>query len=135
MSSTKNSHHHTILVVDDDGVLRMYAAEILRDAGYEVIEAADTAAAMATLEARTDIRLLFTDVQLPPGRDGLSLARQVTDLWPDVLLLITSGGPKILDDDVPHEARFITKPYSDRQLLGHIEAMIADRCAADQVLR
>lgn len=70
--------------------------------------------------------------QLPLGRDGLSPARKVTDLWQDVLLLITSGGLKILDEDIPHEARFLTKPYSDRELLRHMEAMIADRYAATE---
>jgi CheY-like chemotaxis protein len=119
-----------ILVVDDNGVLRMHAAELLKEAGYEVLEAADTEAAVGFLEARSDIKLLFTDVQLPAGRDGLSLAQQVTRQWPDVLLLITSGGPKIADESIPHDARFLTKPYSNREVLGHIDAMIKDQAEA-----
>lgn len=116
-----------ILVVDDNAVLRMHAAELLKEAGYDVLEAADTEVAVGLLESRRDIRLLFTDVQLPAGRDGLSLAQQVKEQWPKVLLLITSGGPKVMDESIPHEARFLTKPYSNREVLGHVEAMIRDQ--------
>lgn len=116
-----------ILVVDDNAVLRMHAAELLKEAGYDVLEAGDTEVAVSLLETRRDIRLLFTDVQLPAGRDGLSLAQQVKEQWPNVLLLITSGGPKVMDESIPHEARFLTKPYSNREVLGHVEAMIKDQ--------
>jgi CheY-like chemotaxis protein len=119
-----------ILVVDDNGVLRMHAAELLKEAGYDVLEAADTETAVGFLETRSDIRLLFTDVQLPAGRDGLSLAQQVKEQWPKVLLLITSGGPKVSDESIPHEARFLTKPYSNREVLGHVDAMIKDQAEA-----
>ena len=105
----------------------MHAAELLREAGYGVVEAPDTSAALSILEERTDISLLFTDVQLPTGKDGLALAEQVRRRWPDILLLITSGGPKVMDEKIPHEGRFITKPYSDREVLGHVAAMIADQ--------
>ncbi len=114
----------TILVVDDNGVLRMHAAELLREAGYKVVEAGDAAAAIEVLEQRPEVRLLFTDVQMPGGKDGLSLAQQVRKRWPDMHLLITSGGSKIADESIPHEARFLTKPYSDWQVLGHVKAMI-----------
>lgn len=119
-----------ILVVDDNGVLRMHAAELLKEAGYDVLEAPDSETAVGLLETRTDIRLLFTDVQLPAGRDGLSLAQQVKKQWPDVLLLITSGGPKVMDEAIPHDARFLTKPYSNREVLGHVEAMIKNQTEA-----
>ncbi len=116
----------TILVVDDNAVLRMHATELLREAGYKVVEAGDAAAATAILEAQPGIRLLFTDVQMPGAADGLSLAQQVSRRWPATRLLITSGGSKILDESLPQDARFITKPYSDWQVLGHIKAMTED---------
>ncbi len=116
----------TILVVDDNGVLRMHAAEILREAGFAVVEAGDAAAATRILEARTDISILFTDVQMPGGADGLSLAQQVKQRWPTMRLLITSGGAKIMDENIPEDARFLTKPYTDWQILGHVRAMIED---------
>lgn len=122
----------TILVVDDNGVLRMHAAELLRDAGYGVVEAGDAAAATEILEVQPSIRLLFTDVQMPGGRDGLSLAQQVRKRWPSMQLLITSGGAKIMDESIPPEARFLTKPYSDWQVLGHVRAMMEDGGAASR---
>lgn len=116
----------TILVVDDNGVLRMHAAELLREAGYKVVEAGDAAAALGILQDRADVRLIFTDVQMPGAEDGLSLAQQVKQRWPAMRLLITSGGSKIMDESLPDDARFLTKPYSDWQVLGHVKAMIDD---------
>ena len=116
-----------ILVVDDNAILRMHAAELLRDAGYGVVEAPDTNVALTILEGRSDIRLLFTDVQLPTSSDGLALAEQVQRRWPKILLLITSGGPKVMDEKIPRDGRFLTKPYSDREVLGHVGAMIANQ--------
>lgn len=120
----------TLLVVDDNGVLRMHAAELLREAGYKVIEAGSAAAATEILEGNPDIRLLFTDVQMPGAEDGLSLAQQVKKRWPAMRLLITSGGSKIMDESLPHDARFLTKPYSDWQVLGHVKAMIDEGAAS-----
>ena len=116
---------HTILVVDDNAVLRMHSAELLKEAGYLVVEAPDVATALSHLASRPEIRLLFTDVQMPGGNDGLFLVQKVREQWPHVLLLITSGGAKVSDESIPHEARFLTKPYSDREVVGHIAAMIS----------
>src|SRR5277367_5526302 len=71
-----------VLVVEDEELLRLHAANLLEDHGYRVIEAANAAAALKVLETRNDVRLLFTDIQMPGRIDGMDLARQVHARWP-----------------------------------------------------
>ncbi|WP_158808849.1 response regulator [Beijerinckia sp. L45] len=114
-----------VLVVDDEALLRWHAADLLSSAGYQVVEADDAASALRIIEDRGDIRLLFTDVQMP-GRTGLDLAREVHERWPNVLLLVTSGGVKLADSEIPDHGRFVAKPYEERDLLQHVDGLIAE---------
>jgi two-component system, response regulator PdtaR len=99
-------------VVDDEELLRMSAAGLLEDHGFEVIEAANAAAALRELEAHPDVRLLFTDIQMPGGSNGMDLAREVHARWPNVLLIITSGQVRPRDAEIPDDGRFVGKPYN-----------------------
>jgi CheY-like chemotaxis protein len=120
----------TILVVDDDPILRVHISELLQDAGYQVLEASNTDEALAVLEQHSNIKLLFTDVQMPPGADGIALAEIVQNRWPDVSVLVTSGGLNLSDDDIPDGGEFVSKPYSRKLLLSRIERMIANNISA-----
>ncbi len=100
-----------ILVVDDEELLRALACDLLEDAGFSVIEAANSEQALQILNEQPDVGLLFTDVQMAPGIDGMELARQVHDQWPNILLLVTSGGRAIVERDIPDAGRFQQKPY------------------------
>jgi CheY-like chemotaxis protein len=64
----------TVLIVEDEAILRVNAAEIIQDAGFKVMEAANADEAIAILEARSDICIVFTDIQMPGSMDGLKLA-------------------------------------------------------------
>jgi CheY-like chemotaxis protein len=79
------------LVVDDEELLRLFAAGLLEEHGFEVLEAENAAAALKVLESHHGVRLLFTDIQMPGVLNGLDLAREVHARWPGVLLVITSG--------------------------------------------
>ena len=79
------------LVVEDEALVRMYACEILEERGFNVLQAATAERALKVMEAAPDVRLLFTDIQMPGAFDGMDLARQVHARWPKVLLVITSG--------------------------------------------
>jgi len=101
------------LVVDDDALIRMDAADILFDAGFRPYEACDADNAIAILEDSADqIQLLFTDVQMPGVRDGFALARECAARWPHIKILIASGQAKPGLDDLPDGAVFIAKPFS-----------------------
>jgi two-component system, response regulator PdtaR len=104
--------HPVALVVDDEEILRMSAAGLLEDHGFEVIEAANAAEALRELEAHPDVRLLFTDIQMPGGSNGMDLAREVHARWPHVLLVITSGQVRPRDSEIPDDGRFVGKPYN-----------------------
>ena len=90
-----------ILVVDDDALLRMHAAGLLEDNGFGVVEAENADAALKLLETRDDVRMLFTDIQMPGSCDGMDLARQVHARWPSILLVITSGHIKPAEAENP----------------------------------
>ena len=80
-----------ILIVEDDYLIRTHAGEVIRDAGFEVVEASNADEAIMILESRRDIRVLFTDVRMPGSMDGLKLAHAVRDRWPPVHIVATSG--------------------------------------------
>jgi CheY-like chemotaxis protein len=105
-------------------LLRMHASEILEESGYTVVEADSAEEALKVMEARKDVRLLFTDIQMPPGCNGLELARQVHERWPSVLLVITSGQIKPTKAEIADDGRFIRKPYRAKDLLGEIDELI-----------
>ena len=99
-----------VLVVEDETLIRELVAEELEVAGYTVVIANDADQAIAILEARQDIHLVFTDINMPGSMDGLKLAAAVRDRWPPVhIIIITSG--KIRPLEIPANALFIPKPY------------------------
>ncbi len=107
-----------VLVVEDNYLLRMDAADMIEAAGFEVIEAANADDAIAILEARNDIAVVFTDVQMPGSMDGLRLARAVRGRWPPIKIVTTSGQRIIEETDLPEGGRFLPKPYSPLQVSG-----------------
>ena len=73
-----------ILVVEDETFVRMDAVEMLRTAGFDVLEAVNAKEAIQMLERNSDIRLIFTDIDMPGSMNGLKLAAAVRDRWPPV---------------------------------------------------
>ena len=108
---------HCCLIVEDEEIVRMNAAELLSDAGFKVIEAANADQAWAILKEREDIGILFTDVHMPGSMDGFVLAQRVHACWPYIHLVITSGLLRPRQQDVPDHGRFLPKPYRQTQLL------------------
>jgi CheY-like chemotaxis protein len=102
----------TVLVVEDEFLIRQVLQIELEDAGYEVILADSADGAIAILEARADIHLVFTDIDMPGSMDGLKLAACVRDRWPPIHIIITTG--KARPREIPANALFIPKPYVGR---------------------
>jgi CheY-like chemotaxis protein len=121
----KNTTHPLALVVDDEELLRLFAAGLLEDHGFEVIEAENAAAALRVLESHRDVRLLFTDIQMPGRSDGMDLAREVHARWPHVLLVITSGQVRPRDGEIPDDGRFIGKPYNEADLFNEVDDLMS----------
>ena len=114
-----------VLVVEDEFLIRIDSVDMIRDFGFEVIEATDADEAIALLESIAGIKVVFTDIQMPGSMDGLKLAAAVRDRWPPVALLITSGKVRPPTDDMPTGARFIPKPYSPWQLEEQLHTLTA----------
>jgi CheY-like chemotaxis protein len=106
-----------VLVVEDDFLLRMDAVDIVRNAGFEAIEAANADQAIAIIEADPDIHIVFTDVQMPGTMDGLRLARFIRDRWPPIKIVATSGRLRVAQEDLPKGSIFVPKPYTPEQII------------------
>ncbi|MDE4909232.1 response regulator [Methylobacterium sp. 092160098-2] len=115
------------LVVDDDGMVRMAAIDILEDAGFATFAAASGDTALLVLEEHhACIVLLFTDVQMPGVHDGFALARKVASAYPHVSIVVASGQAKPGPNDLPDGARFIGKPFSVDIVNHHLREVLPD---------
>lgn len=122
MSDTKP----TILVVEDDTLIRMLGVNILEEAGFEVLEAANADEGIAILSEHGHVRLLFSDIDMPGSMDGVELARLVHDRWPSIRLLLTSGHHNLPEAAIPDDGKFVRKPWSEEFLIGKIRAILSD---------
>ena len=109
-----------ILVVENEALIRMSAIHALEDAGFETVEAGNADDAMKILELRSDIRAIFTDIDMPGTLDGIRLARLVRGRWPPIHLILTSGLTCPIGEDFPANGRFIRKPYSPEHVIAAI---------------
>lgn len=114
----------TVLVVEDDPVLRLCITDDLSDRGFELFEAADAQEAIDQLTRHETIGVMFTDVDMPGDMNGLGLAALVTDRWPPVRIIVTSGKHCLSGADLPDASRFLPKPYSPATVATTIRDMI-----------
>lgn len=121
-----------VLVVEDEMLLRMRAADMVEDAGFTPVEAVDADEAVAILDSRSDIALLFTDIQMPGTMDGLKLAHAVHARWPKIKIILVSGQLKAANIDIPAESRFFRKPLEAREMIAEMQSMIGKDGAEPQ---
>jgi CheY-like chemotaxis protein len=113
-----------VLVVEDEMLLRMRAVDMVEDAGYISAEAVDADEAMAILQSRSDIALLFTDVQMPGSMNGLQLAHVVHARWPPIKIILASGQLKLSTSDIPKNSRFFGKPLKSDEMVAQMREML-----------
>lgn len=124
MSLTSARSSTNVLVVEDEMVLRLRAVDIVEDAGFTAVEAVNADEALSILESRSDISLLFSDIQMPGSMDGLTLAHAVHERWPEIKIILVSGQVKLSDADRPVDSRFFGKPLVVKQMIGELQEMI-----------
>ena len=117
----------TVLVVEDDEILRTCTANVVADAGFTPVEAANADEAFAILENRSVIALLFTDIQMPGSMDGLDLARTVHERWPAIKIILVSGRAELSERKRPVNSRFFQKPFAMKQMIEGLQEMISSR--------
>ncbi len=115
----------SVLVVEDEALVRMAIVNFLEDEGFEVFEARDSNEALRLLVAKPSIHVMFTDVDMPGGMDGLRLAAAVRDRWPPVKIIVTSGHRSVRLEDLPKEAIFFSKPYNPDVVATTVRQMAA----------
>ena len=119
----EKTHRPVVLIVEDEFLLRMDAMDMVAAAGFEVLEAANADEAIEILEARPDVAVVFTDIQMPGSMDGLKLARAVRGRWPPIKIVATSGQIEVKPTDLPEGGRFLPKPYSPTDVTGMLREM------------
>jgi CheY-like chemotaxis protein len=125
MNADKSVTSPLVLVVEDEPLVRMTAADELDEAGFQVLEATNADEALALLEEHADkVQVLFTDVDMPGSMNGMALAQQVYERWPHVLLLISSGYSQPCPGEIPDHGHFVPKPYYGATLVRHITEMM-----------
>jgi len=112
-----------VLVVEDEPLLRMMAVDLVESAGFVAVEAANADEAVQILETRTDIRIVFTDIDMPGSIDGMMLAAAVRDRWPPIEIIITSGHRLVKDLDLPAGSVFFPKPYDTAKVTATLHRM------------
>ena len=116
----------TVLLCEDDGLILFATAEVLREAGLTVIEAANASAALAAVQAHPSVAVLITDFGLP-DMPGLELARRTRLQRPDLPVLFVTGEAAITGLDAVAGARLLLKPYRETELIGIVGELLAQR--------
>ena len=114
-----------VLVVEDHSILRLIAVDFVEEAGFEAIEAGGADEAIAILEARPDIRVVFTDIQMPGSMDGIKLAAYIRRRWPPIELILTSAHHHCLKSDLPERGVFFSKPYNCYDIVAELRRFTA----------
>jgi two-component system, response regulator PdtaR len=112
-----------VLVVEDEFLVRLDTLEAIKAAGFKAYEAANADEAIAILEQNCDIRVVFTDINMPGSMDGIRLAHCVRDRWPPVQFIVTSALLKFREAELPDGSLFLSKPYSFEQIVHNIEKL------------
>lgn len=114
-----------VLVVEDEPLNLLTASLMIQEAGFKVYEASNADTAIALLEKHVDIRILFTDIDMPGSMNGLKLAAAVRNRWPPVEIIVTSGAVKVSADQIPERGVFLPKPYALDDVVTTIQRMAA----------
>jgi CheY-like chemotaxis protein len=127
MDQQQHDSRPVVLLVEDEPLVRMLGIDVLEEAGFEVVEAANADEALSQLQARPDVQVLFTDIDMPGKLDGLDLARAVHEQRPEIGLLIASGKVRPSPGEIPDSGRFLPKPYE----LGAVVRIVREMTGPD----
>jgi len=113
MENLPTAQPRNFLVVDDDPIIRADISAIVRDCGFEVWEAANTAEALSLLDAAHDtFAAIITDINMPGTRSGAVLANHARAMWPHINIIVVTGGRKPMPGELPYQTRLLSKPVS-----------------------
>lgn len=122
-----SEHKPTLLIVEDEILIRLVAADFLRTKGYRILEASNAAEALSIFAAGEPIELVFSDIDMPGKMNGGALAQWIQKYFPDVKIILTSGDSASAEESsiVAECGPFLKKPYSHETLLVQIKRLLA----------
>ncbi|QRM35787.1 response regulator (plasmid) [Microvirga sp. VF16] len=113
-----------VLVVEDETLVRMFMADFLDEAGFKVFEAVNADEALTVLQARPDIQVVVTDIEMPTGSmNGLKLSRTIQERWSGVGVVISSRRERPGPDDLSDRVAFLGKPYLPNTIIAVFRQM------------
>lgn len=115
---------HTVLVVDDEAIIRFELVDMLEEAGFDVLDASDADEAVAIMETHPEIGAVVTDVQMPGSMDGIKLVHYIRNRWPPAVLFIVSAQKLADDRSLPERTSFYGKPLDSRRLIRDLNAAL-----------
>ena len=119
------THAVSVLVVEDEALIRMDIADQLERDGFFVFEASNADQAIVVLNAEPSVRIMFTDIDMPGSMDGLKLAAAVRDRFPPVQIIVTSGHRSVELSEMPAGSVFFSKPYQHAAVMASMRQMLA----------
>ena len=125
MGKSMPSTGKTILIVEDEALIRFDLIDFFEHAGFSVVEAESADEAITILDREISIQVVLTDVQMPGSMDGLKLAHHIRNCFPPTLLVVTSGVLNPSMSEMPTNSFFAAKPINRKHVLNQIERMIA----------
>jgi len=114
-----------VLVVENEPLLLLMAGDLVEQAGFLPIYAKNAAEAVDILERRSDVCIVFTDVDMPGGMNGIELAALVRDRWPPIQFIVVSGHLNVMSDNLPDKSRFFRKPYDSSRIVDALTELAA----------
>ncbi|WP_296744635.1 response regulator [Mesorhizobium sp.] len=123
MGQSKPIDMNSILIVEDEAIIRFELIDLFEDEGYRVFEAENADEAIAIMKRNSTIRIVLTDIDMPGSMDGLKLAHYLRERYPPTLLLIASGRVSVPEKDLPDYSAFLSKPFDPARLMRTIDRM------------
>jgi two-component system, response regulator PdtaR len=117
----------TVLVVENEALVRLALVDWLEEEGLVVLEACDADQAIALLNTHPEVELLLTDIRMPGSMDGIRLAHGVRNRWPTVKIIVVSGLVNTQQSELPVDTVFIPKPYLHQTLWGAMSHLTKGR--------
>jgi CheY-like chemotaxis protein len=115
-----------ILLIEDEPLQQIFLSDLIAEAGFEVIEVGSAEQGLAVLESRSDVRIVFADLDMPQSIDGLRIAAAIRDRWPPIEIILTSGRTSPAMEMIPARSCFVVKLYVTSQIIGAIQSFAAD---------
>ncbi|WP_320203826.1 response regulator [Agrobacterium rosae] len=115
---------HSILIVEDEPLLRFDTVDMMEDEGFNTFEAPNADAALTILEQNPQMSVVCTDIDMPGSLDGLALAQIVRQRWPHMAIVVVSGHHRPTQSALPKDGRFVPKPYVKSAIMEALRATI-----------